>query len=221
MGFEADWDMFTSGEKELFQRVCRKLLKSTFIVKEKDDDSKKIYTFVAKNEEAVSSYFAYMGFDVIVDRDNGVAMLTNSGDSSESGKIQANRLKLRKADTVVLCCLWTVYVDRIRRGNLSKGIVITILDLKQELEKFGFREDFDGKTLMNDILKLFAKYNLLEVSGKIGEPDCSIKIYPSIQFALDGIEFQNLVEATSKKMMAAKSSSDDDEEEGEESDYVE
>ena len=221
MGFEADWDMLTSGEKELFQRVCRKLLKSTFIVKEKDDDSKKIYTFVAKNEEAVSSYFAYMGFDVIVDRDNGVAMLTNSGDSSESGKIQANRLKLRKADTVVLCCLWTVYVDRIRRGNLSKGIVITILDLKQELEKFGFRDDFDGKTLMNDILKLFAKYNLLEVSGKIGEPDCSIKIYPSIQFALDGIEFQNLVEATSKKMMAAKSSSDDDEEEGEESDYVE
>ena len=63
MGFEADWDMLTSGEKELFQRVCRKLLKSTFIVKEKDDDSKKIYTFVAKNEEAVSSYFAYMGFD--------------------------------------------------------------------------------------------------------------------------------------------------------------
>ena len=221
MGFEADWDMLTSGEKELFQRVCRKLLKSTFIVKEKDDDSKKIYTFVAKNEDAVSSYFAYMGFDVIVDRDNGVAMLTNSRDSSESGKLQANRLKLRKADTVVLCCLWTVYVDRIRRGNLSKGIVITILDLKQELEKFGFREDFEGKTLMSDILKLFAKYNLLEVSGKFGEPDCSIKIYPSIQFALDSIEFQNFVEATSKKMMAAKSSSDDDEEEGEESDYDE
>ena len=41
MGFEAEWEMLTSGEKELFQRVNRKLLKSTFIVKEKDDDSKK------------------------------------------------------------------------------------------------------------------------------------------------------------------------------------
>ena len=158
--------------------------------------------------------------DEIVD-ENGVAMLANSGDSSDSGKIQANRLKLRKAETVVLCCLWTVYVDRIRRGNLSKGIVITLLDLKQELEKFGFREDFDGKTLMAEILKLFSKYNLVEVSGKVGEPDCSIKIYPSIQFALDSIEFQSFVEETCKKIMAAKSSSDDDEEEGEKSDYDE
>ena len=221
MGFEADWDMYTSGEKELFQRVCRRLLKSTFIVKEKDDDSKKLYTFVAKNEETVSSYLGHMGFDIKVDRDNGVTMLVNSGDSSDSGKIQANRLRLRKADTVVLCCLWTVYLDRIRRGNLSKGIVISILDLKQELEKYGFREDFDGKTLMADILKLFTKYNLVEVSGKLGDPDCSIKIYPSIQFALDSVEFQNLVEENGKKIKSIKASADDDEEEMEEPDYDE
>ena len=220
MGFEADWEMYTSGEKELFQRVCRRLLKSTFIVKEKDDDSKKLYTFVAKNEETVSSYFGHMGFDIKVDRDNGVAMLVNSGDSSDSGKIQANRLRLRKADTVVLCCLWTAYLDRIRRGNLSKGIIISLLDLKQELEKYGFREDFDGKTLMTDILKLFTKYNLVEVSGKLGEPDCNIKIFPAIQFALDNIEFRNLAEETGKKVLASKTAADD-EEETEESDYDE
>ena len=221
MGFEADWEMFTSGEKELFQRVCRRLLKSTFIVKEKDDDSKKLYTFVAKNEESISSYLGHMGFDIKVDRDNGVAMLENSGDSSDSGKIQANRLRLRKAETVVLCCLWTAYLDRIRRGNLSKGIIISLLDLKQELEKYGFREDFDGKTLMTDILKLFAKYNLVEVSGKLGEPDCSIKIYPSIQFALDSLEFRSFAEETSKKVLHSKAAEDIDEEEMEESDYDE
>ncbi len=221
MGFEADWEMFTSGDKELFQRVCRRLLKSTFIVKEKDDDSKKLYTFVAKNEESISSYLGHMGFDIKVDRDNGVAMLENSGDSSDSGKIQANRLRLRKAETVVLCCLWTAYLDRIRRGNLSKGIIISLLDLKQELEKYGFREDFDGKTLMTDILKLFAKYNLVEVSGKLGEPDCSIKIYPSIQFALDSLEFRSFAEETSKKVLHSKAAADIDEEEMEESDYDE
>ena len=221
MGFEADWEMFTSGDKELFQRVCRRLLKSTFIVKEKDDDSKKLYTFVAKNEESISSYLGHMGFDIKVDRDNGVAMLENSGDSSDSGKIQANRLRLRKAETVVLCCLWTAYLDRIRRGNLSKGIIISLLDLKQELEKYGFREDFDGKTLMTDILKLFAKYNLVEVSGKLGEPDCSIKIYPSIQFALDSLEFRSFAEETSKKVLHSKAVADIDEEEMEESDYDE
>ncbi len=221
MGFEADWEMFTSGEKELFQRVCRRLLKSTFIVKEKDDDSRKLYTFTAKNEESISSYLGHMGFEIKVDRDNGVAMLENSGDPSDSGRIQANRLRLRKADTVVLCCLWTAYLDRIRRGNLSKGIIISLLDLKQELEKYGFREDYDGKTLMTDILKIFAKYNLVEVSGKLGEPDCSIKIYPSIQFALDSVEFRSFAEETSKKVLHSKAASDIDEEEMEESDYDE
>ncbi len=221
MGFEADWELLSSREKELFQRVCRRLLKSTFVVKEKDEDNKKLYTFVAKNEETVRSYFGYMGFDIIVDRDTGVTMLVNSGDASDSGRIQANRIKLRKADTVVLCCLWTVYVDRIRRGSLSKGIVITLFDLKQELEKFGFREDFDGKTLMSDILKLFTKYNLIDVSGKIGDPDCSIRIYPSIQFSLDSTEFQNFVQETGRKLKLAKSSLDEDEEDGEASDYEE
>ena len=221
MGFEADWENYTSGEKELFQRACRRLLKSTFIVKEKDDDNKKIYVFVSKNEKPISEYLGHMGFDVIVDRDNGVAMLANLGNTSDSGKIQANRLRLRKADTVILCCLWTIYVDRIRRGNLSKGIVISLLDLKQELEKYGFRDDFDGKTVMADILKKYTKYNLVDVSGKLGEADCNIKIYPSIQFALDNTEFQNLVEMTSKKMTSLKTISEDDEEEGEESDYEE
>jgi len=74
---------------------------------------------------------------------------------------------------------------------------------------------------MTDILKLFTKYNLVEVSGKLGEPDCNIKIYPSIQFALDSIEFQNLAEETGKKVLASKAAADDDEEEMEESDYDE
>ena len=106
MGFETEWDIYTSNEKEIFKRVCRKLLKSTFIVKEKDDENKKLYAFAVKNEEFLSLYLGYMGFDIKVDRDNGVAMVVNLGNSDDSSKIQANRLKLRKADTVVLCCLW-------------------------------------------------------------------------------------------------------------------
>ena len=165
-----------------------------------------------------------MGFDIKVDRDNGVAMVVNLGNSDDSSKIQANRLKLRKADTVVLCCLWTVYLDRIRRGNLSKGIVVSVIDLKQELEKYGFRDDFDGKTLMAKILDLFKAYNLIDVSGKLGDPDCNIKIYPSIQFALDSVEFQNLVEENDRRIKSIKLAANEEDEEDEtmgESEYDE
>lgn len=219
MEFETNWELFTSSDKEVFQRVCRKLLKSTFIVKDKDEDSRKLYTFAAKNEDIVSDYLGFMGFDITVDRDNGVAMLINAGNVSDSGRIQANRLRLKKSESIVLCCLWTLYLDRIRRGNLSKGIIITIIDLKQELEKYGFKDDFDGKTMMADILKLFSRYNLVDVSGKLGEPDCVIRIYPSIQFALNSSAFKELVETSVQKMKGAKGDDDDVEEEG--SDYEE
>lgn len=219
MEFESSWELFTSSDKEVFQRVCRKLLKSTFIVKDKDEDSRKLYTFAAKNEDIVSDYLGFMGFDITVDRDNGVAMLINAGNVSDSGRIQANRFRLKKSESIVLCCLWTLYLDRIRRGNLSKGIIITIIDLKQELEKYGFKDDFDGKTMMADILKLFSRYNLVDVSGKLGEPDCVIRIYPSIQFALNSSAFKELVETSVQKMKGAKG--DDDDIEEEESDYEE
>lgn len=62
MVFDA-WDMFSSSEKELFERSLRRLLKTTFVVKDRDEDSKKIYFFISKNEEAFSDYLSFMGFD--------------------------------------------------------------------------------------------------------------------------------------------------------------
>ena len=107
------WDMFTSSEKELFQKSCRRLLKTTFIVRDKDDDSKKVYFFVSKNEDAFSDYLNFMGYDIVVDKDNGVVMLTNEGSSSESGRIQVNKIQLKKNESIVLCCLWVLYLDQI------------------------------------------------------------------------------------------------------------
>ena len=72
-----------------------------------------------KDQSLFSAYFRYIGFDIVVDRENGVVMLRNCADAGESGKVQVNRLQLKKAESVVLCCLWTLYADRIRSGSLS------------------------------------------------------------------------------------------------------
>lgn len=217
MVFDA-WDMFSSSEKELFQRSCRRLLKTTFVVRDKDEDSKKIYFFISRNEDALSDYLSFMGFDIVIDKDNGVVMLTNDGNTSESGKIQANRIQLKKNESIVLCCLWILYLDRIKLGSLQKKIIVTIFDLRNELEKFGLKDDFDGKTTMVDILKLFSKFSLVDVSGKVGEPDCKIIIYPSIQFALDVERFKQFVSDAVEKM---KKRGDDDADDDEEVDEFE
>jgi len=95
-----------------------------------------------------------------------------------------NRLQLKKAESVVLCCLWTLYADRIRSGSLSRAILVSITEIQFELEKYGVKDQID-KSAMTGILTLFSRFNLIEVNGKIGEKDCLVRLYPSLQFALD------------------------------------
>ena len=160
MNFDEFWKDCTSSDKDLFQKSCRRLLKSTFIVRDKDEENKKAYYFIAKRPEPFSIYLGYIGFDVVVDRDNGVIMLSNCADMAESGRLQSNRMALRKIESVVLCCLWTLYADRIRSGNLSQAILISVVDLNFELEKYEVKELIDNKKLITDILTLFSRFNL-------------------------------------------------------------
>lgn len=199
MGIEEIWDNYTSSERDMFQRSCRRLLKQTFIVRDRDDISKRTYFFIAKNTEPFSIYLGYIGFDIVLDRENGVIMLRNCRDISENSKLQINHIKLKKAESIVLCCLWTMYIDRVRSGNLSKNITITITELQFELEKYNVKSFID-KSTMTSILALFSQYQLLQVFGKVGEEDCRICLYPSMQFALDSEEFKKFTEIAKERI---------------------
>lgn len=209
MSIETMWDDLTFSEKDMFQRSCRRLLKQTFIVRDKDEENKKLYYFASKRPEIFTQYFSFIGFDIVLDRENGVIMLRNCADFGENGKIQANRLGLKKAESMVLCCLWTLYADRLRSGSLAQTIVVSMTDLRFALEKYGLKEPLD-KTTMANILNLLSKYNLIDVSGKIGEADCLIRLYASLQFALDTEEFKKFVEVTEKRMLVKEGEETED-----------
>ena len=136
-------------------------------------------------------------------------MLRNCADFGQNGKIQANRLGLKKAESMVLCCLWTLYADRLRSGSLAQTIVVSMTDLRFALEKYGLKEPLD-KTTMANILNLLSKYNLIDVNGKIGEADCLIRLYASLQFALDTEEFKKFAEATEKRMLVKEGTETED-----------
>ncbi|MCI8872176.1 MAG: DUF4194 domain-containing protein [Lachnospiraceae bacterium] len=208
MNIETYWSDYTSAEKDLFQKSCRRLLKSTFIVRDKDEENKKAYYFISKKPEPFSIYFGYIGFDILIDRDNGVIMLKNCADMGENGKIQSNRRALKKIESVVLCCLWTLYADRMRSGSLSQSMFISVADLSYELEKYGVKELIDNKKLLSDILGLFSRFNLLDLKGKIGDSECLIRLLPSLQFALDEEEFARFAAITQNRMAETNSDSD-------------
>ena len=192
MGFEEIWNEYTSSEKDMFQKSVRRLLKQTFIVRDRDEDSKKAYYFVSKRSEPFSAYLGYIGYDIVIDRENGVIMLQNCRDLGENGKLQINHVTLKKMESVVLCCLWTLYADRVRSGSLSKNTEISVTDLR-----------------FASILTLFTKYQLLQVIGKLGEEDCRICLYPSMQFVLEPQEFGKFVENVNRRMQEKWSREDE------------
>ena len=211
MNIEEFWQGYTASERDLFQRACRRLLKQTFIVRDKNEENKRAYYFISKKPDPFSAYFRYIVFDIIIDRENGVVMLRNCADAGENGKIQANRLGLKKAESLVLCCLWTLYADRVRSGSLSRSILVSITDLRFELEKYGIKDQIE-KSAMGNILALFSGFNLVDVSGRVGDVDCMVRLYPSLQFALDTEEFQRFVNVTKRRMMEKTGEAEGDEE---------
>ena len=212
MGFVQDYDELITSEKELFQKICRVFLKQTFIVCERNEESRRMYFFLKKHQEMYSDYFQYMGYDVVVDQDNKIGMLR----TRKSEGLQSGRLRFRKYESIVLCCLWTIYADQIREGNLARPIIITIFDLRQALEKYGVKEEMEGKGLLKDALDLFSRYQLINVDGEVGNPECQIRLFASLQFALDTLEFRRFAEEADRRMRGKKKVEDIFSEENEE-----
>ena len=190
---------FTSSEKQFFQKCARKLLEKTFIVRDKDEENRKMFYFISKNSDFFTRYFTFMGFEILVHKDSGVAMLSNIVNENISSSVAVNRFRLKKIESIVLCCLWTLLSDRLHRGSLDKVIKITLSDLNMELEKYDFKKPFD-KGPLDEILKLFRKFNLIGTSGEIGDEDFTIILYPSLQFSLNENEFVSFVKDAEMRM---------------------
>lgn len=194
------WDTeFTSDDRQFFQKCARILLKKTFIVRDKDEESRKMFYFVSKNSDFFSRYFSFMGFEILLQKDSGVVMLANSVNENKSSTVAVNRFRFKKIESIVLCCLWILFSDRLHRGSLDRRITIALSDLNMELEKYDFKKSFD-KGPLEDILKLFCKFDLIGTRGKIGDEDFTIVLYPSLQFALNESEFVSFVKDAEKRM---------------------
>lgn len=204
------WYNFTYSEKLMFQNCCRKLLRRTFLVRDKKED-KKHYFFVANRVDIFLEYFSFMGFEIKCDKDNGVIMLDNCSSIEDKEKLQSNRYRFTKEETIVLCCLWLIYVSRIKEGMLSPVVIIGISDLIYELEKYDAR-DMVNKTALDSIFKIFRNYSLMDVDGNVGDIDCKLILYPSLQFALDTNEFERFVKEVVEVIFGKDSFGEDSDE---------
>ena len=211
------WEIWTGGDRDHFQRIARKLLRQTFLVRDRDEESRRNYFFLIRWLDTFQEYFGYIGFEIALDRENGVAMLRSTISLGEGSRLQTGHLNLKKGESMVLCCLWTLYAERVMSGSLKQFISITLTDLRMEMDKYGFRDQID-KSMLTAILSLFQRYQLIDLRGRIGEEDFRITLYPSLQFAMEPAVFVRFAQAAAKRMAEDRTEAGDEGEEAEETD---
>ena len=170
----------------LFKRCVRKLLESTFILRDKDE---KLYSFVSResNRQDISEYLRMIGFDILVDEKTGVSMLIVSEEDEETvGLKRANVITFSTLQYHLLLVLWKVYLENL---GLNEGNFVTNGDLIDKFKSYGVEP---LKQELNGEFKLFKKYSLINFDEDEDGEEMRIQLYPSLQFGWDIPQFQTV-----------------------------
>lgn len=168
----------------LFKRCIRKLLDSTFIVRDKDE---KLYAFISResSRQDISDYLRMIGFDVLVDTNVRIAMLKpHEADEEAVGLKRANVVTFTTEQYHLLLVLWEVYLENL---GFSDENVVMRGDLIDKIK--AYEVDVD-KTKLSVAMKIFKKYDLIDYDTKDETEDAIITLYPSLQFGWDVAQFQ-------------------------------
>lgn len=194
----------------LFKRCVRKLLESTFILRDKDE---KLYSFVSResNRQDISEYLRMIGFDILMDEKTGVGMLVVSEEDEETvGLKRANVITFSTLQYHLLLVLWKVYLENL---GFNEGNFVTKGDLIDKIKSYGV---VPLKQELNGAFKLFKKYSLINYDENEDGEDMKIQLYPSLQFGWDVPQFQTVAKEYLKMDGEMEGMGSDEFEEGEE-----
>lgn len=191
----------------LFKRCVRKLLESTFILREKDE---KLFSFVFResNRQDISEYLRMIGFDILVDEKTGVSMLIVSEEDEETvGLKRANVITFSTLQYHMLLVLWKVYLENL---GYNEGNFVTKGDLIDKIKSYGV---VPTKQELGAAFKLFKKYSLINFDEDDHGENMKIQLYPSLQFGWDIPQFQTVADEYLKRNETEEETADNSEEE--------
>ena len=170
----------------LFKRTIRKLLESTFILKDKD---RKLYYYLAResNRLDVSDYLRMIGYDVFVDERTEIAMLVvNEEDAETVGLKRANIVTFSPLQYHMLLCLWEIYLENL---GLNEAVYIGRGDLIDKMKAYLTSV---SSSELKAAFRLFKKYSFIDYDENDPSEGAPIRLYASLQFGWDLDQFRTV-----------------------------
>ncbi len=169
------YNEFNQGQKQLFAKICLKLLQNSFLARDKADN-KEMYYFLLSFKNYFDEYFDVLGFDIVLDRELGAVQLLH--------KESSNLVKLKKEETLVLLILRILFHQHLVKTSINDNIVIKVDEVHQYYDSLDLKKKIN-KTDLVKILRGFRRFNLIEPLGDITKSNTNIIIYPTILLAIN------------------------------------
>ncbi len=181
-------EKMTVTQQNQFKDAANKLLASTFLSRDKKDN-KESYYFLMSYKELFDEFFNILGYEVELDIQTGSVMLT--------GATASNTLKLRRDETLVLLILRLLYHEKMKEASLNDNIVCEVSDIHEKYDYLEIKKKLNKTDLVSS-LRLFRRYNLIEVTGDLSTSSCKVVILPTILMAIKSEDITEVYNTVNK-----------------------
>ncbi len=162
-------------DKDEFRRVCNRLMSICFIVR-RNENTKSDFYFILKHRDVFTRYLDVLGYTLEINEEYGVVQLVN--------RENYNHLNLKLYDSIILLILRILYDEKKRELSLT-DVVVNLGDIQEKYLSLKIREKQIDKTTMSNALRLFKRFNLIELLDKdLLQEDARVIIYDSILMAV-------------------------------------
>ena len=162
-------------DRDQFRRVCNKLMSMCFIVR-RNETTKSEYYFILRMREVFARYLDVLGYTLEINEEYGVIQLVN--------RENYNHLNLKLYDSIILLILRILYDEKKRELSLT-DVVVNLGDIQEKYLSLKIREKQIDKTTMNNALRLFRRFNLVELLDRdLLQEESRVVIYDSILMAV-------------------------------------
>ena len=184
-------NVFEHISKDKFKSAANKLLGECFLLK-KHKDTASDYNYILNNKDAFIEYFDILGYELIIDEQNGVIGLNNPSGTG--------RIHLKKIESILLLILRLLYIEKRKQLSQIDDVIIIADEIYDKYSMLKMNAKLD-KTAMRNTLGMFQRYHLIgKLDSDMSNPDTRILIYPSILFAVTVSSLDDLYQSAKDKL---------------------
>ena len=161
-------------DKQMLQDVAHRLLAHGSLLRSRASE-KQLYDWATEHQEWVEEWAQLLGLKIIIQRDERVIMAIP--------EVPSMTRRLRRDETLVALALWYDFDVEVRE-NGAHEVFFNVKDFNESFQsKFPSIQALSASRL-KEILRGFARFNLIETEWTEEFSDSLIQILPTLRFAI-------------------------------------